>query len=42
MVKEHRRSNREIRKPKKKKELDAAPGVPTTKGISIGLPKKKS
>jgi len=43
MAKGQRRSNREIRKPKKKKEPVTAPAV-STKGISasIGIPKKKS
>jgi hypothetical protein len=43
MAKGQKRSNREIRKPKKKKEI-ATPPVVLTKGIpvSIGVPKKKS
>ena len=42
MAKGQKRSNREIRKPKKKKESVTAPVV-LTKGISgsIGIPKKK-
>jgi len=43
MAKGQRRSNREIRKPKKKKETAVAP-VGLTKGVSasLGLQKKKS
>ncbi len=43
MTKEQRRGNREIRKPKKKKEASAASPV-LAKGAQalIGLPKKKS
>ena len=43
MAKGQKRSNREIRKPKKKAEPAAAPAV-MTRGIpiSVGKPKKKS
>lgn len=42
MAKGQKRSNREIRKPKKKKEVEKAPGV-LGKGLStpISIPKKK-
>lgn len=42
MAKEQRRGNREVRKPKKKKEPTSAPIV-LTKGpsVSVGIPKKK-
>lgn len=43
MAKGQKRSNREIRKPKKTKEAAATPST-SPKGLSasIGLPKKKS
>lgn len=43
MAKGQKRSNREIRKPKKKKESVTAPVVLTRgKSASIGIPKRKS
>jgi hypothetical protein len=43
MVKEQRRGNREVRKPKKKQEPTTAPAALMTKGLSasIGAPTKK-
>lgn len=42
MAKGQRRSNREIRKPKKTKEPATAPAASTKgKSASIGIPKKK-
>ena len=41
MAKEHKRSNREVRKPKKKKEPVAPPGALVIKDIKTTIKKKK-